>query len=181
MDEPVPMETGGQATEPVTAQPASAGAEATAPPAPPASASAVEQEQPQPPAATPAAAAPEARKPAAKADGDEAKARQIALPQRLLTKSPRMRASAELIIADPPPSPVRPRTMQPAHSRGHAHTFSPTAQISLALAALSIGTMSLFGLLGADRLCGVTAANLTPHAPVDYRAQPKQASKHQGI
>ncbi len=86
MDESVPMETGGQAAQPVTAQPASAGAEASASPDPPASAPAVEHEQPQPPAATPAAAAsqPEARKPAAKADGDEAKVCQIALPMRLL-------------------------------------------------------------------------------------------------
>ena len=73
------METGGQAAEPVTEQPASADVEATAPSAPP---EAMGQEQPQPLAAAPAAAAsqPEARKPAAKADGDEAKVRGVALP-----------------------------------------------------------------------------------------------------
>ena len=76
MDDPVPMETGGQASEPATAQPDAADAEAPAPSAPAPSAPVVGQDQSQPPAAaTPAAVAsqPEARKPAAKADGDEAK------------------------------------------------------------------------------------------------------------
>lgn len=110
MDETVPMETGGQAAEPVTAQPASADAKASAPPAP-ASAPAVEQEQPQAPASAPAATAsqPEVRKSAAKADGDEAKVRVFTLPLRLLNSpSHTWQLLRDRSLRDPHPCPVRP-------------------------------------------------------------------------